>query len=94
LVIEWDKHGELHHNLELDDGATKSWAQLDADLNDPAPFTVRQLGPRKLWDEAEAAYDWWYEQGEPGLDRFGFHSRDRRQWVWLDEPNNIVRVLN
>ncbi|MGH3936513.1 MAG: methyltransferase domain-containing protein [Pseudonocardiaceae bacterium] len=94
LVIEWDKHGTLHHNLELDHAATRSWAQLDANLNDPAPFTVRQLGPRKLWDEAEAAYDWWYEQGEPGLDRFGFDIRDERQWVWLDEPGNVVRFLN
>ncbi len=94
LVVEWNKHGKRHHNLELDDGATKSWAQLDANLNDPAPFTVRQLGPRKLWDEAETAYDWWYEQGEPGLDRFGFPSRDGRQWVWLDEPDNVVRVLS
>jgi hypothetical protein len=58
LVVHWDSHGELHHTLELDDGATKSWAQLDANLNDPAPFTVCQLGPRKLWDETETAYDW------------------------------------
>lgn len=74
LIMDWDKHGELHHNLELDDAATKSWAQIDANLNDPAPFTVRQLGPRKLWDEVEAAYDWWYKQGEPVLDRFGFNA--------------------
>jgi protein-L-isoaspartate(D-aspartate) O-methyltransferase len=94
LVVQWNKHGKLHHNLELDDGATRSWAQLDANLNDSAPCTVRQLGPRKLWDEAEAAYGWWYEQGEPGLDRFGFESRDGRQWVWLDEPDNVVRVLS
>ncbi len=94
LVIEWDKHGELHHNLELDDHATKSWAQLDANLNDPAPFTVRQLGPRKLWDEAVTAYDWWYAQGEPALDRFGFHSHNGRQWIWLDQPDNVVRQLS
>lgn len=94
LVVTWDAHGALHHTLELDDGATSSWAQLDANLNDPAPFTVRQLGPRTLWDEAEAAYDWWHNQGEPHLDRFGFHSRDGQQWIWLDEPANTVRVLN
>jgi protein-L-isoaspartate(D-aspartate) O-methyltransferase len=94
LVVEWNKHGKLHHNLELDDGATRSWAQLNANLDDPAPFTVRQLGPRKLWDEAEAAYDWWYEHGEPGTDRFGFEIREGRQWVWLDEPDNVVRVLS
>ncbi|MGB6162215.1 MAG: hypothetical protein WCF33_19655 [Pseudonocardiaceae bacterium] len=94
LIVEWDKHGEMHHNLELDDAVTMSWAQLDANLTDPAPFTVRQLGPRRLWDEAEAAYDWWYEHGEPELDRFGFDSRNGQQWVWLDEPDNVVRVLN
>ncbi|MGH3764171.1 MAG: methyltransferase domain-containing protein [Pseudonocardiaceae bacterium] len=94
LVIEWDKHGRLHHSLELDDHATKSWARLDANLNDPAPLAVWQLGPRKLWDEAEAAYDWWHEQGEPGLDRFGFHSHGNRQWIWLDEPDNVVRRLS
>jgi hypothetical protein len=84
---------KLHHTLELDDGATKSWAQLDANLNDPAPFTVRQLGPRRLWDEAEAAYDWWHDQGEPRLDQFGLHSRDGQQWIWLDEVDNVVRVV-
>jgi protein-L-isoaspartate(D-aspartate) O-methyltransferase len=93
LVVGWDARGTLHHTLELDDGATRSWAQLDANLNDPAPFTVRQLGPRRLWEEAEAAYDWWHEQGEPRLDRFGLRSRDGQQWIWLDEPDNTVRVL-
>lgn len=93
LVIEWNKHGKRHHSLELDDGTTKSWAHLDANLNDPAPFTVRQLGPRKLWDETEAAYDWWYEHGEPSLDRFGFKIHDGQQWIWLHEPDNMVRML-
>jgi protein-L-isoaspartate O-methyltransferase len=93
LLVNWDKHGELHHTLELDDGATRSWAQLDANLNDSAPFTVRQLGPRKLWDEAETAYDWWHEQGEPRLDRFGFHGQDGHQWIWLDQPDHVVRQL-
>ncbi|MGH3916659.1 MAG: hypothetical protein ACRDTC_25085, partial [Pseudonocardiaceae bacterium] len=94
LTVEWNKHGKLHHNVELDHAATRSWARLDADLKDPAPFTVRQFGPRKLWDEVEAAYDWWYEQDKPGLDRFGFQIRDGRQWIWLDEPENVVRILN
>jgi hypothetical protein len=93
LIVQWNSRGELHHTLELDDGATRSWAQLDANLNDPAPFTVRQVGPRKLWEEVETAYDWWYEQGEPGLDRFGLHSHHGRQWIWLDKPDHVVRQL-
>ncbi|HEY3896023.1 MAG TPA: protein-L-isoaspartate(D-aspartate) O-methyltransferase [Pseudonocardiaceae bacterium] len=93
LVVDWDKHGERHHILELDDASTHAWAQLNADLHNPAPFVVRQIGPRPLWDEAEAAYDWWHEQGEPGLDRFGFQCQDGLQWIWLDEPGNVVRQL-
>lgn len=94
LVVEWDKLGDGHHVLELDDRTTRSWAQVDADLNDPAPFRVRQLGPRKLWDEAVAAYDWWHDHGEPGADRFGLQVDAGRQWLWLDQPNNEVRALN
>lgn len=93
LVVQWDRYGPMHHTMELDHAATRSWARLDANLNDPAPFTVRQLGPRKLWDEVEAAYDWWYKQSEPGLDRFGLEIRDGQQWLWLDDPDNVVRVL-
>lgn len=93
LIVNWHRHGKLHHTLELDDSATRSWAQLDANLNDPAPFTVRQLGPRKLWDEVEVAYDWWYEQGKPGLDRFGLSSLDGHHWIWLDQPEHVVRQL-
>ncbi|HEU0088775.1 MAG TPA: methyltransferase domain-containing protein [Pseudonocardiaceae bacterium] len=93
LVVEWNKHGPRHHIVELDDGATRSWAQLDANLADPAPFTVRQLGTRMLWDETEAAYDWWHEHGEPGADRFGLEIRDGRQWIWLDDPGTVVRIL-
>lgn len=93
LTVDWDRRGERHHILELDDGATKSWAQVDANLNDPAPFTVRQLGPRRLWDEAVAAYDWWHAEKEPGRDRFGLQVVGGRQWLWLDEPGNLIRTL-
>ena len=94
--MEWDKHGSLHHNLELDDATTGSWARLDANLNDPAPFTVYQLGPRRLWDETEAAYDWWYDNGKPTQDRFGLTvDLDRGiQTLWLDEPDSVVRQWN
>ncbi|MGH3905581.1 MAG: hypothetical protein ACRDTE_15565 [Pseudonocardiaceae bacterium] len=91
--MDWDATGALHHYLDLDDGFTKSFARLDANLNDSAAFTVYQLGPRGLWDEVEAAYDWWYEQGEPRFDRFGLEVREGIQWLWLDEPANVVRVL-
>lgn len=92
LVINWDTHGPGRHVLELDDLATRSYARLDADVTDPAPFTIRQLGPRRLWDEALAAYDWWYEHGKPGPDRLGLTITGSTQTVWLDTPETVVRT--
>jgi protein-L-isoaspartate(D-aspartate) O-methyltransferase len=51
-----------------------SWAKLthhtpDADEDE---FPVLQAGPRRLWDEVEAAYRWWVEAGCPGADRWRF----------------------
>jgi hypothetical protein len=89
LEVEWDKRGKGHHVLELDDAATHSFARLDADLISPAPFTVHQLGPRRLWDEA--AYDWWYETGAPGPEHLGITINPSHQTIWLDNPTTIVR---
>lgn len=51
-----------------------SWAKLthrtpDADEDE---FTVVQSGPRRLWDEVEAAYHWWVDVGRPDADRWQF----------------------
>ncbi|MGH3821708.1 MAG: methyltransferase domain-containing protein [Pseudonocardiaceae bacterium] len=91
LTVELNKFGEDHHVLELDDITTKSWARLDAHLTSPNPLVVHQLGPRRLWDEAVAAYDWWYEHGKPGLTRFGMTMTTDTQTVWLDDPSTVVR---
>ncbi|MGH3628208.1 MAG: hypothetical protein ACRDRL_12325, partial [Sciscionella sp.] len=93
LYIGFDACGERHHVVELDDGRTRSFARLDWNVDSAQPYTVQQIGPRRLWDEAEFAYDWWHEQGEPGMDRFGLEIRGDRQWVWLDEPGNEVRTM-
>jgi protein-L-isoaspartate O-methyltransferase len=94
LVVEWDKHGPGRHVIELDDLTTHSVARLEADLGDPAPFTVAQLGPRRLWDEAVDAYDWWYDHGRPGPERLGLTITPDSQVVWLDSPATIVRTWN
>lgn len=91
LTVELGKFGEDHHVLELDDVTTGSWARLDADLTSPDRLVVRQLGPRRLWDEAEAAYDWWYERGKPDLARFGMTITASAHTVWLDDPSTTVR---
>ncbi|WP_369183523.1 hypothetical protein [Streptomyces sp. Y1] len=41
----------------------RSWAAVDRNRD---RFAVHQYGPRRLWDEVEAAYLWWEDQGCPG----------------------------
>ena len=94
LTVELNKFGDDHHVLELDDITTQSWARLDAHLTSPNPLVVHQLGPRRLWDEAVAAYDWWYDHGKPDLTRFGMTMTNDTQAVWLDDPSTIVRTFS
>lgn len=62
----------------------RSWAC--AYFRDGAEARVWQGGPRRLWDEAEAAYRWWVAQGRPGCERFGLTVTAEGQQVWLDDP--------
>jgi hypothetical protein len=55
-------------------------------------YPVRQLGPRRLWTEAETAYRWWQNRGQPDRIRFGLTMSGTGQEVWLDEPGTIVRT--
>ena len=62
-----------------------SWAKLthitpDADEDE---FPVLQSGPRRLWDEVEAAYHWWIEAGSPDADRWLFTITFTEQRVQL-----------
>jgi hypothetical protein len=83
-----------HHVLELDDITIQSWARLDAHLTSPNLLVVHQLGPRRLWDEAVAAYDWWYDHDKPDLTRFGMTMTTDTQTVWLDNPSTVVRAFS
>lgn len=62
-----------------------SWACLHE-----AARTVRQHGPRRLWDEVEAMHRRWVELGSPARDRFGLTATPDRQWMWLDTPDQPV----
>ncbi|WP_327066850.1 methyltransferase domain-containing protein [Kitasatospora sp. NBC_01302] len=53
---------------------------------------VQQYGARRLWDEVEAAHDWWQDQGRPGFDRFGLTVDQDGERSWLDHPDNPVRA--
>jgi hypothetical protein len=59
----------------LEDPVTGSWASV-VPLGDKE-FLVRQAGARRLWDEAEAAYRWWRQRGEPFI----------TTWQWTITPD-------
>lgn len=66
----------------LVDACSTSWASVvpaDAD----GVYEVRQRGPRRLWDELEAAHRWWRRAGEPQLDDWEFVVAPERQAVGL-----------
>lgn len=56
-----------------------SWAQVQGG-------TVRQAGPRPLWDAVEYAHDLYEHQGRPGRERFGATVTAEGQRLWLDDP--------
>ncbi|MEE1825838.1 methyltransferase domain-containing protein [Streptomyces sp. BE20] len=68
---------------------TLSWASADYERG-RTEYEVYQSGPRRLWDEVEAAWRWWDDRGRPGLDRFGLTATRDGHTVWLDGPDNPV----
>ncbi|MDH6132223.1 hypothetical protein P3T37_001608 [Kitasatospora sp. MAA4] len=57
------------------------WADPDGN------HAVAQSGPRRLWDEVEAAFEWWVKNDRPGPERFGLTvTTDGTHRAWLDDP--------
>ncbi|MFI1357461.1 methyltransferase domain-containing protein [Streptomyces sp. NPDC020898] len=52
--------------------------------------TVRQAGPRLLWDAVETAHALYVENGHPGRERFGVTVTAKGQRIWLDAPSRPV----
>lgn len=53
---------------------------------------VWQSGPRRLWDEVEAAYRWWVDRDRPAHDRFGLTITPDGHRAWLDDPSHSWTV--
>jgi hypothetical protein len=53
------------------DSATRSWARFDYQP-DTERWPVHQFGPRRLWDEVVAAYQWWDRVGRPSVTQWRF----------------------
>lgn len=60
--------------LWLLDFESRSWAKLTHSTPDASDqeFRVYQHGPRRLWDEVEAAREWWVHRGRPDVGRWRF----------------------
>ncbi|MEU5241661.1 methyltransferase [Streptomyces lydicus] len=68
----WDTSGDhAPVRLEVADTTGPSWATVDYDGHHSDRFTVAQAGPRRLWEEIEAAYERWLTLSRPSVDQHG-----------------------
>ncbi|MGH3818094.1 MAG: hypothetical protein ACRDRE_10110 [Pseudonocardiaceae bacterium] len=91
-------HNDGHCTLWLIDPGSGAWASLRHHPKSHGPYEVRQHGPRRLWDEIEAAYLWWQDAGAPTATEWHLHrhpghpasrtQRHRRKAdiAWCDTP--------
>ncbi|MBD0738612.1 hypothetical protein [Streptomyces sp. CBMA29] len=77
------RHGD-YVSQEGADGADASTTTVTEAEFHTGRYT--QYGPRRLWDEVEAAFRWWTGRGKPGVERFGLTVDAGGQYVWLDDP--------
>ncbi|MBV9013688.1 MAG: methyltransferase domain-containing protein [Pseudonocardiales bacterium] len=70
------------------DPNSRSWASLDY-LPGADTHEVNQLGPRRLWDEVEAAYRWWVRAGSPTAERWHFTVTPQCQEIYLDQEISL-----
>ncbi|MFE2729029.1 hypothetical protein [Kitasatospora sp. NPDC059327] len=87
-----ERYDDGSYTLWLHDTAVTSWTTADWEPG-RTQYEVVQSGPRRLWDEVEAARRWWDGRGRPGFDRFGLTVTPDGQTAWLDRPDNPVPLL-
>jgi protein-L-isoaspartate O-methyltransferase len=51
---------------------------------------VTQGGPRRLWDELEAARAQWHELGEPPREKLGLTVTTDKHELWIDVPSHVI----
>jgi protein-L-isoaspartate O-methyltransferase len=71
-----------HWCLWFLDPTTRSWARFDYQP-DTGRWPVHQFGPRQLWDEVVAAYQWWDRVGRPPVTQWRFTVTADKQNVEL-----------
>ncbi|MGH3813643.1 MAG: methyltransferase domain-containing protein [Pseudonocardiaceae bacterium] len=96
-VVQWHlpdaSWGQLAENgaasihLSAPDGSRASVRSTRTD----GGFRVSQVGPRRLWDRVEEAYEFWQRAGRPNFDRFGITATATEQYVWYNNPHSEHR---
>jgi hypothetical protein len=74
--------GDRAGRLLMVDQASGSWARVT--LAEELPYTVEQAGPRRLFDEVTAAYEWWQTAGKPTV----------RDWLITVSPDGQTIELS
>jgi protein-L-isoaspartate(D-aspartate) O-methyltransferase len=77
-------HDDDHGTLWLIDPDSGAWASLRHHPESDGPYEVRQHGPRRLWDDVEAAYRWWKDAGDPQAADWQFTVTPDTQRIELD----------
>ncbi|MGH3935612.1 MAG: hypothetical protein ACRDS1_11665, partial [Pseudonocardiaceae bacterium] len=67
------------------DPDSRSWARFDYHP-ETRRWPVHQFGPRRLWDEATAAYRQWDQAGRPAVEHWQFTITPHGQHVQLARP--------
>ncbi|WP_017587086.1 rRNA adenine N-6-methyltransferase family protein [Nocardiopsis ganjiahuensis] len=92
-TIEFPESGDdqqfVVHLVDPDSGSWASWHVEPGSTS----HEVRHYGPRNLFAEFEAAYQWWLDSGSPAIDRFGMTVSVDQQTVWLDEAANVISSM-
>jgi hypothetical protein len=81
--------GVQHEPVRDPEHVCRKTPQLFTGVAQPVS-TVYQGGPRKLWEEIEAAYRWWEAEEGPGIHRFGLTVSQQGEQSWLDTPERPV----
>lgn len=68
---------------QVDDGQVATNGVGHHHPDEDGPYRVYQLGPHRLWDEVEAAHQWWVDQGSPGADQWRFQLGPHGQQISL-----------
>jgi protein-L-isoaspartate(D-aspartate) O-methyltransferase len=74
-------------SLSAPDG---SWCEIDLTATGDGSRQISEAGPTPLWIHVEQAYQRWREWNQPSWERFGLTVVTDTQFIWLDDPDDVI----